>query len=173
MTNAARTVRVIAYEDLQCSDCAAYARMLEERLLPRYAQVVEFVRRDFPLPKHTWARPAAMVARHFDGVTLELGGAFRRYCYDYQQEIDNEGLQAHIRNFAVAHNTEPDRAVTASTDPDLAQPIDLDYREGISRGVVRTPTVFVNDEAFIERFSFHDIARSIESALQSTGASFK
>jgi len=52
-------VRVLIYEDLQCPDCAAFRRMMDDKILPRYGTRVAFVHRDFPLAKHAWARRAA------------------------------------------------------------------------------------------------------------------
>jgi len=63
--NPSSQVRVVAYEDLQCPDCAVYRRMMDERLLPAYRDKVAFEHRDFPLPRHTWARKAAIAARFF------------------------------------------------------------------------------------------------------------
>ena len=59
-------VRVVIYEDLQCPDCADFRVMLDEKLLPRYASMVRFEHRDFPLAKHAWARKAAIAARFFE-----------------------------------------------------------------------------------------------------------
>src|SRR5450759_2714195 len=65
---ASSPVRVIAYEDLQCPDCATYRKMLDEKLLAAYRAKAAFEHRDFPLPKHSWARPAAVAARFFHEV---------------------------------------------------------------------------------------------------------
>ena len=65
-------VRVLIYEDLQCPDCAEFRRMMDEKILPRYAERVAFVHRDFPLAKHAWARKAAIAAL----ATVELGPVF-------------------------------------------------------------------------------------------------
>ena len=72
-------VRAIIYEDLQCPDCAAFRRMMDEKLLPAYGDKVAFVHRDFPLAKHAWARRAAIAARFFTDRKPELGLAYRRY----------------------------------------------------------------------------------------------
>ena len=58
--NKSSAVRVIAYEDLQCPDCAVYRKMLDEKLLPKYGGTVAFEHREFPLRKHQWARPASI-----------------------------------------------------------------------------------------------------------------
>src|SRR5260370_41331028 len=70
-------VHVIVYEDLQCPDSAAFRTMLDERLLPRYSSAVQFEYRDFPLPKHAWARQAAVAARFFEESRPGLGLAYR------------------------------------------------------------------------------------------------
>jgi protein-disulfide isomerase len=170
MTTGSGSVSVIAYEDLQCPDSAAYARMLDEQLLPAYGSLASFEHREFPLPKHSWARQASIVATHFANIDVELGSAFRRYCYAHLREIDTETLSAHIRSFARAHAVDAELAVGALSDPAVAQQVEDDYHEGVSRGVTRTPTVFVNDQAFIEIFSFQQIAQAIETALESSGA---
>ena len=72
------TVRVLIYEDLQCSDCADFRRMMDEKILPRYADKAAFIHRDFPRAKHAWARKAAIAARYFGEIKPELGLAYRR-----------------------------------------------------------------------------------------------
>ncbi len=56
-------VAVIAFEDLQCPDCAAAEALLEEASA-KYG--IPLVRHDFPLPKHNWAFEAHVMARYFD-----------------------------------------------------------------------------------------------------------
>ena len=57
--NPSSTVRVQIWEDLQCPDCADFRVMLDQELLPKFRGTVAFEHRDFPLPKHAWARKAA------------------------------------------------------------------------------------------------------------------
>ncbi|HPQ16423.1 MAG TPA: thioredoxin domain-containing protein, partial [Bryobacteraceae bacterium] len=70
--NPSSRVRVVIYEDLQCPDCANFRRMLDEKLLPKYAATVAFEHRDFPLPKHSWARKAAIASRFFQEIDAAL-----------------------------------------------------------------------------------------------------
>ena len=57
---------VIAFEDLQCPDCADAEALLEEASA-KYG--IPLVRRDFPLPKHDWSFEAHVLARYFDTQT--------------------------------------------------------------------------------------------------------
>src|SRR4051812_9787263 len=70
---------VVIFEDLQCPDSAAFDRMLRETLAPRYGAKVAWEHRDFPLPKHSWARQAAIVARYFSEIDPHLGLDFRTH----------------------------------------------------------------------------------------------
>jgi protein-disulfide isomerase len=47
--------------------------------------------------------------------------------------------------------------------------VEQEYREGVARGVSRTPTVFVNGEPFIETFTYEEISKGIDAALAAAG----
>jgi len=158
-------VRVIIYEDLQCPDCAAFRRMLDRKLLPAYARTVAFEHRDFPLPRHKWARPAAIAARFFEEQRPELGVAFRRHAMENIRQTTAENFKDRVARFAKSHGADPEKAVAALGDPRLAELVEKDYQEGVARGVSQTPTVFVNGAPFVEAFTFEEIAKGIEAAL--------
>ena len=166
--NKASAVRVIAYEDLQCPDCAVYRKMLDEELLPKYGGAVAFEHREYRLRKHQWARPASIAARYFGTLKPETGIAFRRYCANYLMEITAENFEAKLREFAKANGADPDKVIAALSDPGFAKIVEEEFQEGVARGVARTPTVFVNGEPFIETFTLEDLSKSIDAALAAT-----
>lgn len=163
--NPKSTVRVIAYEDLQCGDCAVYRRLLDEHLLPKYGARVAFEHRDFPLAKHAWARSAAVIARHFDAINGALGIEFRRWAYSNISNLTPENLNGKVAEWAKAHGQDAPAAIASLKDQVFAKLVEEDYQEGIARGVARTPTVFVNGEPFIEPSTPDEISKSIDSAL--------
>ena len=158
-------VRVVAYEDLQCSDCAIYRRMMDEQLLPKYGASVAFEHRDFPLEKHKWAKPAAIAARYFDSVKPEIGIAFRQWAMANQASVSVETFDSQLAGWAKSKGQDPVRVKAALSDPKLTKAVEEDYEDGVARGVARTPTVFVNGEPFIETFTFEQISKGIDSAL--------
>lgn len=166
--NPKSVVRVVAYEDLQCSDCAVYSKMLMEVLLPKYGAKVAFEHRDFPLSKHAWAKPAAIAARFFDSRRPELGMEFRRWALANQSSITLQNFEAKLGAWAKSHGVEPDIAQAALKDAKLAKLVSGDVEEGVARGVARTPTVFVNGEPFIETFTAAEVSKSIDAALAAT-----
>jgi protein-disulfide isomerase len=158
-------VRAVIYEDLQCPDCAAFRRMMDEKLLPEYGSKVAFVHRDFPLAKHAWARRAAIAARFFTDRKPELGLEYRRYTMAGQAAANEANFNARLAAFAKAHDIEPEAAIAALTNARYAELVERDYQDGVARGVVHTPTVFVNGKPYIETFTFEEISKGIDQAL--------
>ena len=168
---ASATVRVVAFEDLQCSDSAAYQRVVDRDLLPVYGSSVAFEHRDFPLAKHAFARDAAIASRYFASVRPELGIEFRRECLATLVGSTPEQLTSLIRQFATAADLDSDRAIEALNSEAFAEMVDRDHREGMQRGVVRVPTVFVVDNGeersrLVERFTLEEISDCIETIVR-------
>lgn len=158
-------VRVLIYEDLQCSDCAVFRRMMDDKILPRYATRVAFVHRDFPLAKHAWARRAAIAARYFGNRKPELGLAYRRQIMATMKETTPDNFNSRLSQFAKDNGLDPAPVLAALDDARLAALVERDFQDGVARGVVHTPTVFVNGSPFIERFSFEEISQALDDAL--------
>ncbi|HYW42413.1 MAG TPA: thioredoxin domain-containing protein [Bryobacteraceae bacterium] len=158
-------VRAVIYEDLQCPDCAAFRVMLDQRILPKYGDRVEFIHRDFPLAKHAWARQAAIAARFFTGKDAKLGLEYRRHTMATRAETRPDNFNSRLAAFATEHGIDPEEAVAALGNAKYAEAVEKDYQDGVARGVVHTPTVLVNGAPFIETFTFEEIAKGIEAAL--------
>ncbi len=157
------SVRVVSYEDLQCPDSAAYRRMMDDQLLPKFGSQAAFEHRDFPLPEHDWARRAAVASRFFQASDPVLAVAFRKMVMGNQAAINAENFDARLRAFAKTHGIDSNKAIAALEDSALAKLVEEDYREGVARGVSKTPTVFVNEKSFVEHFEFNAIAKAIQS----------
>lgn len=158
-------VRVLIYEDLQCSDCAEFRRMMDDKLLPRYANRVAFVHRDFPLAKHAWARQAAMAARYFGERKPELGFAFRRQIMASIEQTTADNFKERLAQFARANGVDAAATLAALDDSHLASLVDRDFQDGVARGVIHTPTIFVNGRAFVEHVTFEEISEALDDAL--------
>ena len=132
------TVALVAFEDLQCPDCADAEALLQEATT-KYK--IPLVRRDFPLPMHNWSFEAHVIARHFDGHSPQLGEQFRRWVFANQSSINKENLRGMAERFADQHNVE----LPANYDPkgELKKLVMADYALAQQVGVIHTPTVFV------------------------------
>jgi len=161
-------VTVTTYCSLQCKDCTVFDMMLVESLLPAYRGRVQFIHRDFPWPKHIWARHAAIFGRRFEQISNGLAEGWRSFILNRIQSTTPETLADRVREYASAAGVDADAVLAGLNDEKLAAAVDADFREGQARGVTRTPTVFVNNEPFIEHFTLEAITAGIEKALQQT-----
>jgi protein-disulfide isomerase len=139
--------------------------MMDDYLLPRYQAKAAFEHRDFPLPKHAWARSAAIAARFFAETRPELGVKFRRHIMQNQAGVTPENFGQRLAEFAAANGVDPSKAAAASQDQRYARLVDQDLQEGVARGVRRTPTVFVDGQPFVETFAVEEISKAIDAAL--------
>ncbi len=163
--NPGSRIRVLIFEDLQCSDCAKLRLMLDQQILPRYAARAGFEHRDFPLAKHAWAGQAAAAARYFWNTEPELGIAWQRFALSHLDNITPANFEAKLSEWAVAHGVSAADAVAGLNDESIQAAVEKDHEDGVSRGISRTPTLLLNGESLIETFTFDEIARSLDRAL--------
>lgn len=158
-------VKVVIYEDLACSDCAIFSKMLDEKILPVYGGEVTFLHKDFPLAKHPWARKAAIAGRFFLATNSSLAVEYRRAVMREREQIRPDSFDGWLRRFAQEHGADPAPALASLNDPKLAAAVEDDYEEGVARGIAHTPTVFVNGRPFIETIPYKEFAGAIDREL--------
>ena len=164
--NAASSVKVIIYSDLQSSDCAKLRTLLDEKILPKYGARVAFVHRDFPLGKHEWARQAAMVGRWVFEQDPAAGIGFRREIMAEQNNITVRTLKPWLLEFAARYQLDPRGILAALNDPRLSALVDQDLAMGAARAVTRLPTVFVGGQTLVETIPEDDLVQALDTALK-------
>lgn len=131
-------VVLVVFEDLQCPDCRKeHPRLLEAASSNQVPLVVH----DFPIQRHKWAFPAAVLARYFDAIAPALGAQFRSYVFQNQPGIGVDNIQRLAEQFATAHGL----TLPGSVDPDgrLAAQVKADYDLGLRIGLEYVPLIFV------------------------------
>jgi protein-disulfide isomerase len=131
-------VGIVVFEDLQCPDCA---RAHPELLRVAASEKVPVVIRDFPITRHAWAFPAAVLARWFGTQSPALEVEFRSAVFHQQPDIRPENLREFGEKFAAKHNLQ----LPADVDPDgrLAAAVQADFDFGREIGLEYVPLVFV------------------------------
>ena len=163
--NPGSSLKVQIYEDLQCSDCARLRGLLDDRILPKYGARVAFVHRDFPLPKHDWARPAAIAGRWVYEQNAKLGITFRRELLAEQTTISSANLKPWLSEFAGRNNLDRKGILDALNDPRLAALVDQDKLTAVARGVSKVPAIYVGGVALVETILYEDLVRTLDEAL--------
>jgi protein-disulfide isomerase len=163
--NPGSPVKVLIYEDLQCSDCARLRTMLDEKILPRYGSRVAFIHRDYPLGVHEWARAAAIAGRWVYERDPRLGITYRRELLAEQNSITAQSLKPWLEEFASRNNLDRSGIVASLSDQRLATLVDQDRLAAAARGISKTPTAFVGGQSIVETIIYEDLARVLDEAL--------
>lgn len=142
--NPKATVRVIIYQDLECPSCAQWHQTLESAILPKYGKQVAFEFRDFPLRQHRWSFNAAVLARFFDTRSLQLGLAWRDYCFTHQEELTPDNLLNQAAAWAAPHGISHQQIEQVFSRSDLFALVQADLKRGELDHVQHTPTVLLN-----------------------------
>lgn len=163
------TAAVVIFEDLQCPDCAqAHPKLMEIT----QASKVPLVIHDFPITRHVWAFPAAVLARYFAQQSPELGIEFRSYLFANQKDVDPETLRPMAEKFAADHGL----TLPAIVDPDgkLKDLVQAEFDLGMKIGLQYVPLIFVvgrgtGTEHWVEVTDLTQLAPTIEKMKQVTG----
>lgn len=159
-------VHVLIYEDLQCPDCAIFRKALDNKLLPRYGTSVAFEHRDFPLPKHAWAREAALAARYFQTLGPHVATEFRRTVQKNLDTVKSVGFRQLLIEFCRGQRLDTEKALAALSNIEFAQAVEADYQAGVAAGIRRTPTVVVGGKWFVETIDLEDVQRTLDALLE-------
>lgn len=125
-------VAIVVFEDLQCPDCR---RAHPDLVAAATSTGVPLIVYDYPIPRHNWAFPAAVLARYFAQQSPALGIEFRSFIFQNQPGIGVDNLRQIGEKFAAIHgqalpgDVDPDGRLAAlvQADFDLGQKIHLEY----------------------------------------------
>jgi len=131
-------VAIIAFEDLECPQCAHIEPLLEDAV-KNYK--IPLVRYDYTLPQHPWSFEAHVTARYFDSKSKELGEEYRSWVFANQNFITKMNVRGMSERFAAEHHVD----LPAPVDPtgSLAAKVMADKAIGEKVGIDHTPTVYV------------------------------
>ena len=159
---------IVVFEDLQCPDCA---RAHPELLKASEALNVPLVIHDFPITRHVWAFPAAILARWFTAQSPALGVEFRRFIFEHQRDLRPDNLRQYGEQFAARHRL----TLPADVDPDgrLQALVQADFDLGMMIKLEYVPLIFVTrrDGAASRAVEVTDLARLGETVEQARAAS--
>ena len=156
-------VTLQVFSDFECPFCVRVAPTLAT-IEARFHGRIRVVWRNYPLPSHDRARPAARAALE----AFRAGGApqfwrMHDYLYSPQADLSSAGLgKAAQRLGLTPASVEQAAAGNAAHD----QQINADMAAGDAAGIEGTPAVFINDYYLMGAFPESAYALVIERALR-------
>lgn len=163
--NAESKVILVEYGDFQCPACGAYYPMLKE-LSKNFGDKIQFVYRQFPLPSHKNARPAAYASE-----AAELQGKFWEM-HDLifeNQKLWSEKSDAseNFLDYAKTIGLDIEKFQNDLNSNDVKEKAENDYQSGIESGVTYTPSFFLNGEKIQNPKNYDEFRSLIEEAVKS------
>jgi protein-disulfide isomerase len=156
-------VTLVEYGDFQCPACAAYFKLVKQ-LETDFPNDLALVFRNYPLPQHPNARPAA----HAAAAAGKQGKFWQMFdsLYANQSAWVNESdptsvFMAYAQSLGL-NSAQFSADLTAS---DIETKISADMASGDSSGVQGTPTFFVNGKKIASPQSYDEFKSIIQAAL--------
>jgi protein-disulfide isomerase len=153
-------VTLVEYGDFECPSCgAAYPTV--KKVQQRMGDRLRFVYRDYPLPQHPHAEPAAEVAE-----AAGVQGKFwqmHNYLFEHQKELDN----THLWEYAQAVGLDMDRFEGDMEQHTYRSRVEEDVESGDQSGVQGTPTFYINGVLYDGAYNPEALQSALEDACNS------
>jgi protein-disulfide isomerase len=133
------------------------------QLMAEYRGKLRLVYKDFPLPSHPGARPAAMAAR-----CAGDQGQYWAY-HDLLFLSQPDFSRADLLGYAARLKLDGPRFATCLDRAQFREQVEADFREGEAADVTGTPTFFVNGLKIGGLLTLEDFRSVIEDALRQAG----
>jgi protein-disulfide isomerase len=158
-------VTLQVFSDFECPFCVRVAPTLGD-VEQRFQGRIRVVWRNYPLPGHARARPAARAALAvFAAGGSEAFWKFHDWLYGPRGDLSDAGLAAAARQLKL----EAADLVQASRSPRYDAQIDADMAAGDAAGIEGTPAVFINDYYVMGARFESEYRVVVERALREAG----
>jgi protein-disulfide isomerase len=138
-------VTLVVFSDFECPFCRDEAKIIRENIQKEFGNDVRVYYKEFPLVMiHPWAMKSAVAGRCVFRANPALFWDYHDWIFDKQPEMTPDNVQSKIIEWAGTKGLDTlqlGRCIdTSATEPEVRK----NMAEGLSLGVDRTPTMFLN-----------------------------
>ncbi|HWY80107.1 MAG TPA: thioredoxin domain-containing protein [Candidatus Sulfotelmatobacter sp.] len=164
--NAHSKVTLVEFGDFQCPACGAEYPIITQ-LLQDYKGKINFVFRNFPLPQHQNAQPAAEAA--------EAAGTQGKYFEMYNMLYNNQGKWGESANamdyfiqYAQVLHLDINKFKSEVTNKKYTNKIQQDLNDGYAVGINATPTFYLNGVQIQGVLQYNDFKSKIDQTFKNS-----
>lgn len=153
-------ITMVEFADFECPHCGAAAPILHQTIEdPEFKPKTRFVFKNYPLPAHEHADPAARaaVAAGDQGKFWEMHDQL----FTHQETLTNQDIEG----FASKLGLNMDKFKTDWTSNDTKDKVAKDKQLGAQLGITGTPSVFINGRKFMQ-YGHGDFAEQIKDWMR-------
>jgi protein-disulfide isomerase len=155
-------ITVIEFSDFQCPFCSRGRSTIDE-VMKAYPGKIRLVFKNFPLPMHPEALPAAKaaMAANKQGKFWEMHDAF----FDNQQKLGQDFFLAKAKDLGL----DVAKFQADMKDPEIEKAIKADQEAGSKNGVQGTPGFFLNGVPVLGAFPVDHFKKVVDRLLADQG----
>jgi len=136
-------VTVFEFSDLECPACAEFHKVLVTSILPKYGDQVHFVVKDFPLPYHLWAEPAAISSRCVAQIAPESYPRYRDLIFEHQAEISIDNARQKLLDLGSTVGVDREQLTSCIDEGHVESAIQRNVAEGRQLEIGILPTIYI------------------------------
>lgn len=158
-------VTIVEYSDFQCPFCSRGYQTLENQVLKEYGDKVKFIYKNFPLPMHPWAEPAAVAAECAKEQKPEAFWALYKFYFENQKDLTAQNIKE--KSLEVLKDSGIDAAKFSDCvdNKKTLDKVKAEQAEGGSVGVQGTPAFIINGRLISGAQPFDNFKAVIDDEL--------
>jgi len=137
-------VTIVEYSDFQCPFCARGYQTLETQVLKDYGDKVKFTYKNFPLPMHPWAEPAAIASECALQQKPEAFWKLYNFYFSNQRDLTPQNLKDKSLEALKDEGIDAAKFTDCLDNKKTLDLVKQDQQEGQSVGVNGTPAFIIN-----------------------------
>lgn len=154
-------VTVVEFSDFQCPFCGRAAKTVEE-VRKKYGSKIKLVFKQFPLPMHKDAKPAAEASMCVNEQGKDKFWKFHDIAFAAQDKLDPESLAKHAK----ASGADEKKFKECFDSHKFADFVAKDQAYGEKLGVRSTPTFFINGQLLSGALPLESFSEVIDEELE-------
>jgi len=136
-------ITIVEFSDFQCPYCArAYQTVAQ--VMKEYAGKVRLVYKNYPLPFHKWAEPAAIAGECAFEQSNEAFWTLYNYYFEHQREITPENLKEKTLDALKDEKVDTTKLTECMDNKQTLDRVKADMAQGQEVGVTGTPAFLIN-----------------------------
>jgi len=158
-------VTIVEYSDFQCPFCSRGYQTLENQVLKEYGDKVRFVYKNFPLPMHPWAEPAAVASECAREQKPEAFWKLYKFYFENQRDLNPQNLKDKSLEALKDDGVDPAKFSDCLDNKKTLSVVKAEQAEGSSVGVNGTPAFIINGRLISGAQPFENFKAIIDDEL--------
>jgi protein-disulfide isomerase len=159
-------VTIVEFSDYQCPFCSRGYQTMENQILKEYGDKVRFIYKDFPLPMHPWATPAAIATVcALEQKDTDAYWKLYHYYFENQRDLSLQNLKEKTLEVLKDSKIDVAKWTDCFDNKKTEDLVKKEQAEGSAVGVSGTPAFIINGRLVSGAQPFENFKAVIDDEL--------